>query len=348
KSLYPSIIRTFRIDPLGLWAPGENPVEGFLGATFARENAILPSLINALWDAREAAKQEKNGPLSQAIKIIMNAFYGVLGSTGCRFFDPRLASSITRRGHEVLKRSQAFLEDAGLKVIYGDTDSLFVLLSDAHNAADARAQGARLAEQLNVWWRDNIANEHGLECALEVEFETHFERFLMPTLRGSEVGSKKRYAGVASSTSGKSELIFKGLESVRTDWTPLARQFQRELYRRVFAGEAYESLVSDTIERLHAGELDADLVYRKRLRRGVDEYSSNVPPQVQAARRGGQRSGWVRYVITLNGPRLTSDIDAPLDYEHYKERQLAPVADGVLQFLGTSFGALTDRQLAIF
>ena len=103
-----------------------------------------------------------------------------------------------------------------------------------------------------------------------------------------------------------------------------------------------------TLARLQAGELDDELVYRKRLRRGVEEYATNVPPQVQAARRGGQTSGWVRYVITLNGPRLTSDVDVPLDYEHYQERQLAPVADGVLQFLGTSFGALTDRQLAIF
>jgi DNA polymerase-2 len=47
----------------------------------------------------KTAKRERNAPLSQALKIIMNAFYGVLGSSGCRFFDPRLASSITLRGH---------------------------------------------------------------------------------------------------------------------------------------------------------------------------------------------------------------------------------------------------------
>nr|WP_234826608.1 DNA polymerase domain-containing protein [Vibrio anguillarum] len=33
----------------------------------------------------------------------MNSFYGVLGSSGCRFFDTRLASSITMRGHEIMK-----------------------------------------------------------------------------------------------------------------------------------------------------------------------------------------------------------------------------------------------------
>ncbi|NKC14859.1 MAG: DNA polymerase II [Gammaproteobacteria bacterium] len=348
KSLYPSIIRTFRIDPLGLWEPGDEPIEGFLGAQFAREGAILPDLIDALWAARDEAKKERNGPLSQAIKIIMNAFYGVLGATGCRFFDPRLASSITRRGHEVLKRSKDFIEAAGFAVIYGDTDSLFVHLSAATGDDDARRQGQRLARALNDWWQTIIAEEHNLKSALEVEFETHFTRFLMPTLRGSDQGSKKRYAGIANDGKGSTSMVFKGLESVRTDWTPLARNFQRELYRRVFAQEPFEEWVESTVAKLYAGALDHELIYRKRLRRDVDEYAANVPPQVQAARRGGQSNGWVKYVITLAGPRLVTDIDAPLDYEHYKEKQIAPVADGVLQFLDTSFARLTDRQLAIF
>ena len=38
----------------------------------------------------------------------------------------------------------------------------------------------------------------------------------------------------------------KGLEAARTDWTPLARSFQRELYRRVFLGEPYEDYVRRT------------------------------------------------------------------------------------------------------
>ncbi|PIN63685.1 hypothetical protein CKQ90_33240, partial [Klebsiella pneumoniae] len=51
------------------------------------------------WHGRDEAKRQHNKPLSQALKIIMNAFYGVLGTSACRFFDPRLASSITMRGH---------------------------------------------------------------------------------------------------------------------------------------------------------------------------------------------------------------------------------------------------------
>ena len=101
--------------------------------------------------------------------------------------------------------------------------------------------------------------------------------------------------------------MFKGLESVRTDWTPLARSFQRELYRRVFEGEPFEAWVRDTVEALHAGEHDADFVYRKRLRQSVNAYTRNVPPHVQAARKLGRNVRWVRYVITASGPEPVED-----------------------------------------
>ncbi len=52
KSLYPSIIRTWRIDPFGLSEPGEDPVPGFDGASFARDGAILPELIESLLSCR--------------------------------------------------------------------------------------------------------------------------------------------------------------------------------------------------------------------------------------------------------------------------------------------------------
>ena len=56
----------------------------------------------------------------------MNSFYGVLGTPGCRFYDPRLAGTITRIGHWILIFSREFIESEGYQVIYGDTDSLFV------------------------------------------------------------------------------------------------------------------------------------------------------------------------------------------------------------------------------
>ena len=348
KSLYPSIIRTFNIDPFAMFSAGEDAVPGFLEASFAREGAILPELVSELWAARDQAKRLNDAPLSQAVKILMNSFYGVMAAEGCRFYDARLASSITRRGHEIIQSSRDLIEERGFQVIYGDTDSLFVLLGSEHDQDSSIRQGEQLAQCLNDWWTERLMRELHLESHLEVEFETHFARFLMPTVRGDRTGSKKRYAGLVRHADGTPELVFKGLESVRTDWTPLARGFQRELYRRVFLNEPFEAYVRETLEQLLAGELDDQLVYRKRLRRPVDEYKRNIPPHVQAAKKLDNPSRWVNYVITSTGPEPVTEVMPKPDYEHYRERQLAPAADGLLYFLDTSFGGLTDQQLEFF
>ncbi|WP_312517603.1 DNA polymerase II [Massilia sp.] len=364
KSLYPSIIRTFLIDPLGLVEglrePEEATVPGFRGGRFSRTRHCLPGIVTGVWAGREAAKREGNAPLSQALKIIMNAFYGVLGTTGCRFFDPRLASSITMRGHEIMHRTRELIEARGYQVIYGDTDSTFVWLGKPHVEDEARRIGRELVDHVNGWWRGHLKDELGLDSALELEYDVHFRRFLMPTVRGSDEGSKKRYAGLAATGDGGEEMVYKGLETVRTDWTPLAQQFQQGLYERIFKGEPYEDYVRDTVARLLAGESDDLLVYRKRLRRPLEEYQRNVPPHVRAARmadehfiRNGRtalyrKGGWIRYVMTLNGPEPMEARHAALDYEHYLTRQLEPVADAILPFLGDSFARYCSKQQALF
>ncbi|QGZ38583.1 DNA polymerase-2 [Pseudoduganella flava] len=364
KSLYPSIIRTFLIDPVGLVeglrADEEATVPGFRGARFSRDKHCLPGIVSRIAEGREAAKRERNQPLSQALKIIMNSFYGVLGSTGCRFFDARLASSITMRGHEIMHRTRALIEERGYQVIYGDTDSTFVWLGRAHEAEEADSIGSALVAHVNAWWEAHLREEFGLDSALELQYETHYRRFLMPTIRDSDEGSKKRYAGLVRRADGSEEMIFKGLETVRTDWTPLAQQFQQTLYGLIFRGEPYRDYVRDYAERTLRGELDELLVYRKRLRRALDDYERNVPPHVRAARladefnaaRGRplqyQNRGWIRYLMTTQGPEPLETRRAPIDYAHYLDRQLQPIADAILPFLGDSFTRLTSRQRTLF
>jgi len=363
KSLYPSIIRTFLIDPVGLVEGMAQPnrelsTEGFLGAWFSRSKHCLPEIVSQIWHGRDEAKRQGNKPLSQALKIIMNAFYGVLGTSACRFFDPRLASSITMRGHEIMRQTKALIEAQGYDVIYGDTDSTFVWLKKAHSEEDAARIGKSLVEQVNGWWTAHL-QEQGLESALELEFETHFCRFLMPTIRGTELGSKKRYAGLIQEGDNQ-RMVFKGLETVRTDWTPLAQQFQQALYLRIFRNEPYQDYVRETIASLMAGELDAQLVYRKRLRRALADYERNVPPHVRAARLADeenrklgrpaqyQNRGTIKYVWTTSGPEPVDYQRSPLDYDHYLTKQLQPVADGILPFMDDDFATLLTGQLGLF
>jgi DNA polymerase-2 len=365
KSLYPSIIRTFLIDPLGLvegmrHPDDEHSVPGFLGARFSRTRHCLPSVVAQVWQSREAAKREHNKPLSQALKIIMNAFYGVLGSTGCRFFDPRLASSITMRGHEIMHTTRELIQAQGYEVIYGDTDSTFVWLKHAHGEDDAARIGRALVEHINAVWRDKLQARFGLDSALELQFERHYRRFFMPTVRGAEEGSKKRYAGLTVLPDGSEEVVYKGLETVRTDWTPLAQQFQQELYGRIFRQQPYQDYVRDYVRDTLAGRLDDQLVYRKRLRRPIAAYERNVPPHVRAARVADefnrkqgrplqyQNGGWISYVMTVAGPEPLETLRSAIDYEHYLTRQLQPVADAILPLLRDDFTTLVSGQRQLF
>ncbi|VEC60407.1 DNA polymerase II [Klebsiella aerogenes] len=179
-------------------------------------------------------------------------------------------------------QTKALIEAKGYDVIYGDTDSTFVWLKRPHSEAQAAEIGRELVSDVNAWWSQELSKSQ-LTSALELEYETHFCRFLMPTIRGADTGSKKRYAGMIQEGDAQ-RMVFKGLETVRTDWTPLAQQFQQELYLRIFRNQPYQDYVRETIARLMNGELDEQLVYRKRLRRPLAEYQRNVPPHVRAAR----------------------------------------------------------------
>ncbi len=367
KSLYPSIIRSFLIDPMGLveglqleiGKEEHQAVPGFRGGQFHRTKHFLPEMIEKLWAARDVAKKNNEKAFSQAIKIIMNSFYGVLGSSGCRFFDTRLASSITMRGHEIMKQTKVLIEDQGYQVIYGDTDSTFVSLNRPYSQAEADIVGNQLVEYINQWWQTHLRCEYNLTSMLEIEYETHYRKFLMPTIRGAETGSKKRYAGLIGE-GDQERIIFKGLESARTDWTPLAQRFQNKLYGMIFHGEDPNEYVREIVEKTNDGEFDDQLIYQKRLRRKLHEYQKNIPPQVRAARLADeinaklgrplqyQNRGRIEYVITVNGPEPYEYLNSPIDYQHYIDKQLKPVADAILPFIGTDFEKLSAPQMGLF
>ncbi|HWN36993.1 MAG TPA: DNA polymerase II [Gammaproteobacteria bacterium] len=346
KSLYPSIIRTFNIDPLGLVAtpqPSEDLIET-PGGAFRREPAILPRMLDELFPRREAAKRAGDAVASQAIKILMNSFYGVLGTPACRFSNPALANSITGMGREMLLWSKRWFESRGFKVLYGDTDSLFVL-SGRHDPAAALAEGRELAAALDSELERAIADRWRVESKLELEFEKLYVKLFLPHARGSARGASKRYAGVVF---GSDDVEFTGMEVVRRDWTALAKQVQRELYRRLFANEPVDAYLAEIVRQVRSGALDDALVYRKNLRKSADDYTAATPPHVAAARKSTQPQGrLISYVMTTAGAEPLDNRQHPLDREHYIAKQVRPVAEPVLETLGVDFErAIGDRRQA--
>ena len=342
KSLYPNIIRTFNIDPLTFVADAAASGEQLIatpGGAFRREPAILPALLDELFPRREAARRAPDAVAANAIKILMNSFYGVLGTPACRFYNPALANSITGTGKELLLWSKRWFEQAGFRVLYGDTDSLFVGSGSAQPSPPD--SGAELAAALNRALAAYLRSRWDVHSHLELEFEKTYLRLFLPPVRHGNRGASKRYAGLVQHGAAQ-QVEFVGMEVVRSDWTALAREVQRELYQRLFTEQPLEHYLSEVVRQLRAGQLDDQLVYRKNLRKGTEAYTVTTPPHVQAARKSARPAGReIRYVMTTAGPEPTDNIRHPIDREHYVARQLRPVAEPVLATLGLSFEALS-------
>jgi len=353
KSLYPSIIRTFNIDPLThvrAAQPHHQAVRAPNGAVFRRDvPGIIPELLTTLAGEREQAKQDGNRVKANAIKILMNSFYGVLGAGASRLFSPDVANAVTSFGQLLIQHAAECVRRQGHEVIYGDTDSLFVYPREP-NAQRALQLAERLRVEGGAAVASRIATEFGCVSVLELEFEKLYHRFFLPEVRGGKVGSKKRYAGLRVED-GREEIEFVGLESVRRDWSEVSKRLQRELLQRVFHDEPVEAFIRGFVADLRAGRFDHELTYKKAIRKDLDLYTKTTPPHVKAARRQGTATGRIiAYVMTSNGPEPVDDLTATPDYTHYIEHQIGPIADAILRFLGTDFETVmqTRKQLALF
>ena len=205
-----------------------------------------------------------------------------------------------------------------------------------------------IAEDLNAYWNRKLKEDYFINSYLELKYEKFYKKFVLTQSRGSESGAKKRYAGLFADKENK-KIEFVGMESVRSDWTKLAKDFQADLYDRILNNKEINNWINDFVVLLKQGHFDNKLVYRKRLRKDIDEYVKNIPPQVKAARMLDDKSNSVKYVITKKGPVPISLNPTDIDYDHYIDKQLKPVADSILFLLGTSFNlVLSSQQLNFF
>ena len=391
RSLYPSLMRTFNIDPLAharaMAGPAsQQPASGEIvapnGARFEAEPGILPAIITRYAAEREKSLASGDETAAYVYKILQNSFYGVLGAEGCRYARTELAGAVTSFGRKFLVAARDFFEARGYRTLYGDTDSVFVESGRgaAADYASLSALGASLAEALNAELAASIRREYGRESFLRIRCEKIYRRFFIPRLRidpeagagrgraflpsaGAGAGQDelhgqddrsvsamvrgraKGYAGLRLEADGSAAVEVKGMEAARSDWTPLARNFQVTLLGLAFgsdegrgswasAGEL-AGYCRDISQALRRGDLDGELVYRKMLRRPPEEYASETP-QVRAARLLGMegKRGSVSFVMTKSGSEpATRRSASPLDYDHYVEHQLLPIAKAVADAL---------------
>ena len=353
KSLYPSLIRTFNIDPLALVTDASSDadlIDTAGGARFRREPAILPQLLDELFPRREAAKRNGDSIASHAIKILMNSFYGVLGTPACRFYNPKLANAITGQGKHFLLWSKDWFEKAGYTVLYGDTDSLFV--QTAHGRCRRSRAGRQSARGAPESRRSAL---HRRALAREESSRTRVREAVRETVPARRCGMDR--AARANATRGSfTAPINRASSSSAWKWCgatgPNSRsRCSASCTLRLFNGQPVDQYLNDVVGQVRRGELDHALVYRKGLRKGVGEYTASTPPHVAAARKSTAKPGrLIEYVMTTAGPEPLDNLKHPPDRIHYVAKQIKPVAEPVLGALGLDFDQVIgdDRQIGLF
>ncbi|TLZ90516.1 MAG: DNA polymerase II, partial [Methanobacteriota archaeon] len=181
---------------------------------------ILANLMKDRQEVRTRMKAETDPQMKEfyeglqaAIKILMNAFYGVLASSFYRFNDPKVGASITAFARDRIKGIIGELEAEQVKVVYADTDSVF-FQSPSPGPEESLAYARKTAERFS---RGRISME------VDKIYETLFSH-----------GRKKRYAGkVAWPEEMRNEMVVRGYEIRRTDAFDLQSEAQGRVFEKI-------------------------------------------------------------------------------------------------------------------
>ncbi len=275
RAMYPSLIIENNVCFTTLHPDGE--VVSPTGVHFLsrdQRSGLLPGILKDLMGQRREIRKRMEGAdteeekdyhrrLEDAVKVLMNAFYGVLASSFYRFTDPKIGGSITAFARENIKEVIRRLEEGGSRVIYGDTDSVF-FSPEATTLEGCVETGKVLAEDLSG---------KGMQLAFEKVFMTFFSH-----------GKKKRYAGKVAWPA--EELVVRGYEIRRTDAFDLQSETQGEVLEKILSNEieAAVKYARETITSVQEGKVATErLVISRSVKEPTKYVNPDAMPNVQAA-----------------------------------------------------------------
>ncbi|MEM3373001.1 MAG: DNA-directed DNA polymerase, partial [Candidatus Anstonellales archaeon] len=276
RSLYPSIICSFNIDPYTYNCDCCKD-DSFLspqGHRFCKKvKGLIPKTLEQLLDERFKLKKvikslDKNSEeykrieaKIQALKIIANSFYGYLGYPRSRWYLREAAESVTALGRKYILEVIQEAEKNGFSVLYSDTDSIFIKLK----SKDELRNALNLVERIN----------NNLPGNMELEFENYYPRAVFVSKKSSnesERGAKKKYAMIDE----EGNIKIRGFEVVRRDWSLIAKNTQRKVLEAILKEGSKEKavqIVKDTINYLNSGKADLkELVIYTQIKKNLDSY----------------------------------------------------------------------------
>jgi len=352
KGLYPSIIIAHNIDPATVCDDCSDYFESPDGVKFRKDRiGIMPMLLKLLIDERSEVKKaykkdpdnKSLGARSTSLKIIANAFYGYLGYARSRWYSRECASSVTSYARLYITKTIDQAEAAGFKVLYSDTDSIFIIIAQ------------KTKDDVNAFLKKVNAS---LPNTMELELEDFYTRGVFVGKRGGDgtAGAKKKYA--LMSESGRIKI--KGFELVRRDWAKISRDTQLAVLEAILKEGSKEkavNIVKDVVERLKSGTVEIkELVMNTQLRKGIGSYDIKSP-ELAAARKAVEKGvrkkeelvgSSIGYVITKHGSSISEkaevwELAKDYDAEYYIDHQIIPATLKILKELGYNADELREK-----
>ncbi|CAH3155090.1 unnamed protein product [Porites evermanni] len=247
NSLYPSIIQEYNIcfttisrtTSASSSGADENEVVELPDPEL--EPGILPTEIRKLVERRRQVKgmmKNLNRETDQyiqydirqkALKLTANSMYGCLGFSHSRFYAKPLAALVTSKGREILMKTKELVQNMGLDVIYGDTDSIMIN-TNSNDLGEVRKIGNKVKNEVNKLYR-----------LLEIDIDGIFKSMLLL--------KKKKYAAISISENEDGTLNevkeMKGLDIVRRDWCDLAKDAGNYVLAQILSSQARETIVEN-------------------------------------------------------------------------------------------------------
>lgn len=176
-SLYPNLIRQMRLSPENNYSDNYtddlNTNLVISKEEFNPEHGILDSYLTELLDLRKEYRNKGMEAEQLAVKIIVNSVYGLLSQKTAKFVlgGTNIASTVTYTGRTILQRLVKELPTNDIKVVYGKTDSIFVIANKPKSVVLDIAQSLvdRIVKELTGFDNDYI----------KFDYEEYLEKFLV-------------------------------------------------------------------------------------------------------------------------------------------------------------------------
>ncbi len=304
-SLYPSIIKVKNLSYETVRCSHDECKKNTIPQTnhwvCTKKNGLTAVLIGSLRDLRvnyyknmakkdtlTAEERQLFTVVSQALKVILNASYGVMGAEIFPLYFLPAAEATTATGRHIILSTIDKCKESGIDVLYGDTDSLFVKKPTPKQIED-------------IITRAKI--DHNVELEIDKEY-----RYVVLSSR------KKNYLGVTKN--GKVDV--KGLTGKKSHTPPFIKTLFYELLDILSEIKTIEEFkraknkisdkISECARKVQAKEIPLqDMAFKVMLSKALNEYTKTIPQHIRAAKqlesiREIKKGDIISYVKILNKP----------------------------------------------